>query len=54
MHTHANQALFLVQLLVSDIDRLLRGIQGPYAIPDVAATPPQLKGTGGVIFACMY
>jgi hypothetical protein len=54
MHTNAILALFLAELQVFDIDRLLRGIQGPYAIPDVAATPSQLKGTGGVILACKY
>lgn len=54
MHTHANTALFLAELELLDIDRLLRGIEGPYAIPDVAATPLQLKATGGVILACMY
>ena len=40
MHTQANNALFLAELQVLDIDRLLRGIEGPHAIPDVAATPP--------------
>jgi len=54
MHTHANNEFFLADLQVLDIDRLLRGIQGPYAIPDVAATPSQLKATGGVMLAGMY
>jgi len=54
MHTQANNALFLAELQVLDIDRLLRGIEGPYAIPDVAATPPQLKATGGVMLAGTY
>lgn len=54
MHTHANTAIFLAELQVFDIDRLLRGIEDTYAIPDVAATPHQLKATGGVILAGMY
>ena len=54
MYTNTTPALFLIELQALDIDRLLRGIQGPYAIPDVAATPSQMKGTGGVILACTY
>ena len=51
MHTHANTALFLAELQVFDIDRLLRGIEGPYAIPDVASTPPTTVDNGRGYFS---
>ena len=51
MHIHANTALFLAELQVFDIDRLLRGIERPYAIPVVAATPPTTEGNGRGYFS---